>query len=104
MYSDRGIYVSRNWFLIYKILKSNKSFENKILFKSNHSIINTLQWALNVEGALNITKSFEGWKLHDDVSKLLGRAHCQYNFRKAMNEGLKEFGLGISYSLPDLGI
>ena len=57
-----------------------------------------------MEGELNITKSFEGWKLHDDVCKVLGRAHCHYNFRKAMNEGLKEFGLGILYSLPDLGI
>ena len=51
-----------------------------------------------------LQKSFEGWKLHDDVCKVLGRAHCHYNFRKAMNEGLKEFGLGILYSLPDLGI
>ena len=81
--------------MVSKIIKSNASIEDKILFKLKHFIFNALQWALNVEGALNITKSFEGWKLHDDVSKVLGRAHCHYNFRKAMNEGLEEFGLDI---------
>ena len=90
--------------MVSKIIKSNTSLKTKYFSSLNHSIINALQWALNVEGALNIIKSFEGWKLHDDVCKVLGRAHCHYNFGKAMNEGLKEFGLGISYSLPDLGI
>ena len=74
--------------MVSKIIKSNTSLKTKYFSSLNHSIINALQWALNVEGALNIIKSFEGWKLHDDVCKVLGRVHCHYKVGKAMNEGL----------------